>query len=408
MLLGRVLDDSYDPVVRRNLTLVTVARLSTNSAFRYVIPFLSVLARGLDVSISQIGVVLTISTLTGLLGSPIGRVIDRGSHRVLMVYSLAGIAIGAAIAAFAPGVWLFGVGLVILGVSKLVFDMSLTGWVAEYVPPQGRGRVFGLIEMSWAAGLFIGVTLLGLITALWSWRWAYATAATTLFAVAVVTYVRLPPDRRRFSRTDADAISVPIRARPTARGWQFVIAMGFMLLSIQMLIAVLGPWLQDDHGFTSAGLTVVTFVMGVFELGSSFAAVRLTDIWGGWRSVMRGGSLLIPASVLFTVSHDSLWLGLLAFALITLGFEYCIISSFSVATTLVAGAPAAGLGLMFTFNTAGMAGGTLLGTWLYDHHGAGVAVAPVIASSTISVVLLALGVSSQDHPAAADAPQART
>lgn len=407
MLLGRVLDDTYEPIVRKNLTLVTVARLTTNSAFRYVIPFLSVLARGLDVSISQIGVVLTISTLTGLLGSPIGRLIDRGSHRILIVYSLVGIALGAAVAAFAPGVWLFGVGLVILGIAKLVFDMALTGWVSEYVPPQGRGRVFGLIEMSWAAGLFIGVTILGLITAIWSWRWAYATAAAALFVVAVVTYLRLPADRRHFSARDTEAISVP-RQRPSGRAWQFVIAMGFMLISIQMLVSVLGPWLQDDHGFGSGGLTVVTFGLGVFELVSSFAAIRYTDVWGGWRSVMRGGLLLIPASLLFVLTHQTLWLGLVAFALITLGFEYCIISSFSVATTLVEGAPAAGLGLMFTFNTAGMAGGTLLGTWLYDHHGPGVATAPVVATSTIAVSLLALGLSSRRRPAASDAPPVRT
>jgi predicted MFS family arabinose efflux permease len=407
MLLGRVLDETYEPIVRKNLTLVTVARLTTNSAFRYVIPFLSVLARGLDVSISQIGVVLTISTLTGLLGSPIGRFIDRGSHRVLIVYSLVGIALGAAIAAFAPGVWLFGVGLVILGVAKLVFDMALTGWVSEYVPPQGRGRVFGLIEMSWAAGLFLGVTLLGIITAIWSWRWAYATAAAALVVVAVVAFLRLPPDRRRFSAHDVAAISAP-RERPSARAWQFVVAMGFMLISIQMLIAVLGPWLQDDHGFGSGGLAVVTFGLGVFELVSSFAAIRLTDVWGGWRSVMRGGMLLVPASLLFVLTHQYLWLGLVAFAFVTLGFEYCIISSFSVATTLVNGAPAAGLGLMFTFNTAGMAAGTLLGTWLYDHHGPGVAVSPVIGTSTVAVVMLALGLSSPRRRATSDAPPTRT
>jgi predicted MFS family arabinose efflux permease len=153
---------------------------------------------------------------------------------------------------------------------------------------------------------------------------------------------------------------------------------------------------------------VVTFGLGIFELVSSFAAIRLTDVWGGWRSVMRGGLLLIPASLLFVVAHQHLWLGLVAFALVTLGFEYCIISSFSVATTLVSGAPAAGLGLMFTFNTAGMAAGTLLGTWLYDQHGPGVAVSPVIGTSTVAVVMLALGLSSQRRPEATDAPTART
>lgn len=397
MLLGRALDDSYAPEVRTNLTLLTLARLSTNGAFRYVIPFLAVLARGLDIRISEIGIALTVSELTGLLGTPVGRWIDRGSHRLVMVGGLASIATGAGLAASAPGVWMFGAGLVVLSIGKLVFDVALTSWVSEYVPVNGRGRVFGIIEMSWAAGLFIGVALLGGITALWGWRWAYAFSAAVLLGVAVAMLVRLPQATPRAVREVTAQQTV--RARVSGRSWQFLVSMGFLLVSMQTMISVLGPWLQDEHGYSSAGITAVSFGLGVFELVSSFGAVRFTDRWGGWRSVMRGGLLIIPASVLFVLTHHHLAVGLVAFAVLTLGFEYCIISSFSVATSLVEGAPGAGLGLMFTANTIGIAAGTMLSTWLYDHYGPGTAVAPVIATSSIAFLLLLSGVSSQDRPA---------
>ena len=397
MLLGRALDDSYAPEVRTNLTLLTLARLSTNGAFRYVIPFLAVLARGLDIRISEIGIALTVSELTGLLGTPVGRWIDRGSHRLVMVGGLASIATGAGLAASAPGVWMFGAGLVVLSIGKLVFDVALTSWVSEYVPVNGRGRVFGIIEMSWAAGLFIGVALLGGITALWGWRWAYAFSAAVLLGVAVAMLVRLPQATPRAVREVTAQQTV--RARVSGRSWQFLVSMGFLLVSMQTMISVLGPWLQDEHGYSSAGITAVSFGLGVFELVSSFGAVRFTDRWGGWRSVMRGGLLIIPASVLFVLTHHHLAVGLVAFAVLTLGFEYCIISSFSVATSLVEGAPGAGLGLMFTANTIGIAAGTMLSTWLYDHYGPGTAVAPVIATSSIAFLLLLSGVNSQDRPA---------
>lgn len=397
MLLGRALDDSYAPEVRTNLTLLTLARLSTNGAFRYVIPFLAVLARGLDIRISEIGIALTVSELTGLLGTPVGRWIDRGSHRLVMVGGLASIATGAGLAASAPGVWMFGAGLVVLSIGKLVFDVALTSWVSEYVPVNGRGRVFGIIEMSWAAGLFIGVALLGGITALWGWRWAYAFSAAVLLGVAVAMLVRLPQATPR--AVQEVTAQQTVRARVSGRSWQFLVSMGFLLVSMQTMISVLGPWLQDEHGYSSAGITAVSFGLGVFELVSSFGAVRFTDRWGGWRSVMRGGLLIIPASVLFVLTHHHLAVGLVAFAVLTLGFEYCIISSFSVATSLVEGAPGAGLGLMFTANTIGIAAGTMLSTWLYDHYGPGTAVAPVIATSSIAFLLLLSGVSSQDRPA---------
>lgn len=397
MLLGRALDDSYAPEVRTNLTLLTLARLSTNGAFRYVIPFLAVLARGLDIRISEIGIALTVSELTGLLGTPVGRWIDRGSHRLVMVGGLASIATGAGLAASAPGVWMFGAGLVVLSIGKLVFDVALTSWVSEYVPVNGRGRVFGIIEMSWAAGLFIGVALLGGITALWGWRWAYAFSAAVLLGVAVAMLVRLPQATPR--AVQEVTAQQTVRARVSGRSWQFLVSMGFLLVSMQTMISVLGPWLQDEHGYSSAGITAVSFGLGVFELVSSFGAVRFTDRWGGWRSVMRGGLLIIPASVLFVLTHHHLAVGLVAFAVLTLGFEYCIISSFSVATSLVEGAPGAGLGLMFTANTIGIAAGTMLSTWLYDHYGPGTAVAPVIATSSIAFLLLLSGVNSQDRPA---------
>ena len=406
MLLGRALDDSYAPEVRTNLTLLTLARLSTNGAFRYVIPFLAVLARGLDISISEIGIALTVSQLTGLLGSVVGRWTDRGSHRLLMVGGLASIATGAGLAAAAPGVWVFGGGLVVLSLGKLVFDVALTSWVSEYVPVNGRGRVFGIIEMSWAAGLFIGVAVLGGITAIWSWRWAYAFSAVVLFAVAIAMLVRLPGATPRSpSATRAVAAT---RTKLTRDAWQFLVSMGFMLLSMQTMISVLGPWLQDEHGYSSGGLAAVSFGLGVFELVSSFAAVRFTDRWGGWRSVMRGGMLIVPAAALFVLTHRFVVVGLIAFAVLTLGFEYCIISSFSVATSLVAGAPGAGLGLMFTANTIGIAAGTMMSTWLYDHYGATTAVFPVVATSCVAVGLLATGLRTQGRRAASVAPAART
>ena len=398
MLLGRALDDSYAPEVRTNLTLLTLARLSTNGAFRYVIPFLAVLARGLHIRISEIGIALTVSELTGLLGTPVGRWIDRGSHRLLMVGGLASIATGAGLAASAPGVWMFGAGLVVLSLGKLVFDVALTSWVSEYVPVNGRGRVFGIIEMSWAAGLFIGVALLGGITALWGWRWAYAFSAAVLLGVAISMFVRLPKATPRAARDASTPRSTKVRV--SRRSWQFLVSMGFLLVSMQTMISVLGPWLQDEHGFSSAGITAVSFGLGVFELVSSFGAVRFTDRWGGWRSVMRGGLLIIPASVLFVLTHHHLAVGLAAFAVLTLGFEYCIISSFSVATSLVDGSPGAGLGLMFTANTIGIAAGTMMSTWLYDHYGPATAVVPVIATSSVAFLLLVSGVGSQGRPAA--------
>ena len=89
---------------------------------------------------------LTVSELTGLLGPLMGRFVDRGSHRFIMIVSCLGMAVGTTTCATAHGVWRFGTGIVVLAIFKLLFDISVTGWVSEHVPPTGRGRVLGIIE----------------------------------------------------------------------------------------------------------------------------------------------------------------------------------------------------------------------------------------------------------------------
>ena len=51
----------------------------------------------------------------------------------------------------------------------------------------------GLIEVSWAFGLLIGVTTMGLVTAATSWRVGYLSGA---IAVAIMAVIVIPRGRR--------------------------------------------------------------------------------------------------------------------------------------------------------------------------------------------------------------------
>ena len=53
-MLGRVLDDSYAPEVRRDLTAFAAARTTSNACYRFVGPFIATIARGLDVKLADI------------------------------------------------------------------------------------------------------------------------------------------------------------------------------------------------------------------------------------------------------------------------------------------------------------------------------------------------------------------
>jgi len=55
----------------------------------------AIIAKGFDISLSEIGIALTISELSGLLSPFIGRFVDYLSRRTAMLAGLIGIGFGA-------------------------------------------------------------------------------------------------------------------------------------------------------------------------------------------------------------------------------------------------------------------------------------------------------------------------
>ena len=117
IVLGRYLDDSYAPEVRRNITTVALSRLGANAVYRFSAPFLPTIASGLDVSLSRLGAAIAISEAVGLTAPLVGRHIDRRHHPTTMALGLVGVTAGALVAAAGPNIVWFVVGLVLLAVT---------------------------------------------------------------------------------------------------------------------------------------------------------------------------------------------------------------------------------------------------------------------------------------------------
>jgi MFS family permease len=169
-VFARYLDQSYAPVVLKNLDRLVWARLVSNACYRFAPPFIAVIARGLDVTVAQLGVAFMIGEFAGLLSPLIGRFIDRGNRLVSMLLGVALLTTAVVILATATNLWVFGAGMFLMSSSKVLFDTSLIVWVNDHVPYERRGRIVGIIETSWALSLFIGVAAMGIATAMFSWR----------------------------------------------------------------------------------------------------------------------------------------------------------------------------------------------------------------------------------------------
>ena len=365
-MLRRTLDDSYPAPVRRDVTTVTVAKLTANAAYRFAPPFLATIARGLDVGLGELGVALAVSELCGLSSPLIGRLVDRVPRRWSMVGGLIGVGAGAVLAGVSTGVVMFGAGLFVLAIAKIVFDVGLGSWIADYVPYARRGRVVGATETAWALGLLIGVSLMGLITTASSWRWAYASAALAVVVMAGVLSRRVESDASEAPRPLA---VVDPSTRLNLSGWLAVGALFCLMSASQSLFVTFGPWLEDEFGVGTTGLAAVTFGLGALELVASSTSAARTDRWGKERSVAAGTAVMAPAALGLAALDEQMAIGLILLGLFIAAFEFAIVSCIPIGGDLVAGSPARGLSTMVAFGTLGRALTAIPATRLFDRWG---------------------------------------
>jgi predicted MFS family arabinose efflux permease len=387
VVLGRVLDDSYAPEVRRDLTAFAAARMTSNACYRFVGPFIATIARGLHVELADIGVAIAISELFGLASPVIGRVVDRLGARKAVAVGLGAAIAGTCLAAGSQGVAMLTIALVLLGQGNTTFYLGIGTWIAMHVPYERRGRVTGLIEVSWAFGLLLGVSTMGLVTAISDWRVGYLSGAAAMAVMAIVVIGRIdsPTDDHRIA---ADAARKT--GRLVSRGWLVLLSGFAMTGASHTLIVTFGSWLEDEFGLTPAGLSAVTFLLGAGELAATLSVARFTDVWGKRRSIAVGASLMIPAAAGLAMWHHHLVLGVALLAIAVLGFEFSVVSAISLGTGLVPGAPARGLGLLVGVDTVGRAVMSVPATRLYTSYGIGwpAAIAAALAAVAVATIML--------------------
>lgn len=395
--LGRALDRSYPDVVREHVTLLTLARLTANSAYRFAPPFIATIARDTGVSIVTVGLALTVSELGGLASPFIGRLIDRWPRRATMALGLVAVSLSSLAAAGSPSTAAFAVALLGIGLSKTVFDIALAGWIADHVPYDRRARVVGLTELSWAGGLLIGVPIMGLVASATSWRGGYAVAAAWVMVLAGLVAKRLddgqptgPGGEGAGSATTRRPDSRPLDHADRRRVLTIVTAFACLMGAAQCAFVTFGSWLEDSFDATATGLAVVSFGLGLCELVASSSTVRVTDRWGKGRSVAIGTALMVPTGVLMTTAaHDHLASGLALLGLYILGFEFAVVSGLALASNLVPSRPATGVGFAFGAGTLGRAATNVVATKLYEVHGiAGPFVlGPVLAAACVALLV---------------------
>ena len=364
-LADRFLDDTYSEETRRHVSTLTIGRLTSNACFRYAPPFLASISDDFNISLSRLGLALMVTEIAMGISPVLGRFVDRLHRRTAMAGGLLAISGAATLAAASPSVWIFVLGILLIAIAKFIFDIGLASWVNDHVEYEKRGRVIGLTETSWALGLLVGVTAMGLVASATSWRWGYAVGALSVAIMGLVVMTRLDGHDVAGSQRFRDTV----KHKMPLNGYWIFGAMFFLMAASQTLFVTFGSWLEDEFGFTEAGISAVVFGLGAFELLASVTSARRTDSWGKERSTIFGAALILPAGLLLTVGHNNQVIGLILLGIYLLGFEFSIVSMLPLSANLIPSSPGRGLGIVLAGGTLGRASMSLIGTAAYDKFG---------------------------------------
>jgi MFS family permease len=134
---------------------------------------------------NQYGFLTSVMAVGTLVGALLAAGWDKPRFGILPI-ATAIFGIGFAFAAFMPNAWLFGVALVIIGVSGLTFTTATSGLIQLSTDPVMRGRVMALCLAILVGTTPVGAPLVGWVADTFGPRWALCVGAASGFAAAAV------------------------------------------------------------------------------------------------------------------------------------------------------------------------------------------------------------------------------
>ena len=367
----------------------TLIKLLLNTGRRFVYPFAPALSRSLDVPLTAVTSIIATSQAVSLIGLFSGPIADRTGYRFMMQCGLAMLALGMLICGLVPTYWPVFAGLVLASFGKIIFDPAIQAFVGLTVPYSKRGRVIGLLEISWAGSTLVGIPALALIidrvglqTSFFVLAFLGGLGWLGVGRIIAADRSRTPAESKRSGI--APSLFRLLKSRPAAG----MLAYAFWIsLANDCLFVVYGAWFEQAFLASVVTIGFSTIAIGSAELLGESLTTLFADRIGLKRSVLLGLSLAVCAYFLLPLIGRSLPLAMAGMFLVFLTFEFTMVTSFSLCTELLPESRATMMAGFYATAGIGRMLGVVVGGLLWQSCG-------IAGVSRFSAVLTCLGMVS--------------
>lgn len=377
------------------IIIAILLKLLLNTGRRFIYPFAPVVSRGLDVPLTAVTSIIATSQVVPLLGLFSGPLTDRIGFRFMMQTGISTLAAGMLICGLGFDYWPVFLGLILASLGKTLFDPAIQAFVGHTVPFEKRGRVIGIIEISWAGSTLIGIPILSMIIEHGGLRVSFFIMAL-LGGIGWIILGKTFPSDKQNPAQGKEKISFRLSFKQViqsryARG---MLLFGFLIsLANDSLFVAYGAWFEKAFLVSIVTLGFSTIAIGCAELLGESITASLADRIGLKRIIIIGVSLTVFAYVLLPIAGQTLPLAMFGMFCIFLTFEISMVTSFSLSTELL---PTARATMMASFYAAAGIGrmiGVLAGGILWQFGGISAVCLFSAGITTIGLLSLLWGLS---------------
>jgi MFS transporter, DHA1 family, inner membrane transport protein len=180
------------------MVLITAGVTGIVTSVTMIGPLLVDIARDLNVSLGQAGLLAAAAGVPQALFSPFsGLLSDRLGRKPMIVMAFGSVAALSVAAALAPGFAALVVVRFLAGLLGSLAPTSLMASVGDLFPAERRARAMGWFNMGFSFAAIGGVPIMGAVGGALGWRWAFVAIGLLMLLLTGSIWLwfpRIPPD----------------------------------------------------------------------------------------------------------------------------------------------------------------------------------------------------------------------